>query len=106
MLIYEVTVNVDPEIADEFLAWLEHHVAEMRDLEPIDDAALYRSVEEPDGAVVFVSQYAMADRAAYQRYLDEHAAAMRGDGKARFGERFTATRRVLVDARNGRAAGA
>lgn len=95
MLLYEVTVNVDPEIADDFLAWLTRHVDEMRALEPIDDAWMYRSIEEDDGVVVFVSTYAMADHAAYRRYLEEFAPAMRGDGKTRFGDRFTATRRVL-----------
>jgi hypothetical protein len=33
--------------------------------------------------------------AALQAYLDHHAAAMRGDGAARFGDRFRASRRVL-----------
>lgn len=101
MLIYEVTVNVDPEVADEFLVWLQHHVDEMKALDPIDDAWLYRSVDEADGAIVFVSRYAMADRASYQRYLDQFAASMRSDGQARFGGRFTASRRLLEDVGRG-----
>jgi len=37
----------------------------------------------------------VTDMASLQDYFDHHAAAMRQDGKTRFGENFSATRRVL-----------
>ena len=95
MLLYEVTVRVDPEIAEAFLAWLRAHVDEMKTLPPIDDARMFRSTDEEDEHVVFVSQYEMASRAAYEDYLQNYAERMRGDGTKRFGGRFTASRRVL-----------
>ena len=42
-----------------------------------------------------VSLYTLESRAALQTYFDVHAARMREDGVARFGSRFTASRRVL-----------
>jgi hypothetical protein len=41
-------------------------------------------------------QYRLVDDAALQRYLTEHAPRMREEGVRRFGDAFTATRRVLA----------
>lgn len=96
MLIYEVTVTVDAAIEADFLEWLRAHIVDMAGLEEIQEARLFRSLEE-DGDVVFVSQYRMASRQAYESYLEHHAVRMRGDAKERFGDQFSASRRVLEE---------
>lgn len=97
MLIYEVTARVSPEIEAEFTQWLHAHLVEMKGLDPIEDALLFRSIDESGDDVVFVSHYRMASRSAYEDYLENHAPRMRADGIARFGERFRASRRLLQD---------
>jgi uncharacterized protein DUF4286 len=42
--------------------------------------------------------YRLVDEAALARYFAEHAAGMREAGVRRFGDAFTATRRVLARA--------
>lgn len=95
MLIYEVNLSVGTDLADEFGEWLGHHLGEMRALEPIRDARLYRTVEPDGGGVEFVAHYSMASRADYDRYLEQYAERMRADGMRRFGGRFEASRRLL-----------
>jgi hypothetical protein len=95
VLIYEVTLEVDPEIEDRVFRWLEGHVAEMGDLEPIRDARLFRSVDAEVGKAVFVAHYRMDSRRNYQDYLDRHAERMRADGIERFGGRIRPSRRLL-----------
>jgi hypothetical protein len=93
-----VTLRVDVAIAGDYRAWLEQHMREMLALPGFQDARLSRQ-DEPEpaaGDVVFCCHYRLRDAAALADYLREHAARMRADGVARFGDRFSASRRVLA----------
>lgn len=96
-VVYEVTLQVQPAIAADFRAWLLGHVAEMLTLPGFLDARL--SVPLPADAdadaAVFCCQYRLRDAAALEAYLREHAPRMREQGRQRFGEGFSARRRVL-----------
>ncbi len=97
-VLYEVTLRVQRAIADDYRAWLDHHVREMLALPGFLDARLSQLDEPAPGvdAVVFCCHYRLRDAAALDAYLREHAARMRADGLARFGDRFSASRRVLT----------
>ena len=95
-VIYEVSLSVEDGIADAYLDWLRRHIAEMLALPGfLSDTA--REVLEPAeaGRRQWCVAYRLRDRDALRDYLDRHAAAMREDGRRRFGERFRASRRVL-----------
>lgn len=92
MLIYEVTLEVDAELAEEYLQWLHEHVAEMLSLDCFESAKILRDCERPAS---FCVQYHLGGSADLRRYLDKYAPAMRAQGEARFGGRFRASRRIL-----------
>jgi len=94
-VIYEVNLDVDAAIADAFLAWLRGHVAAILELPGFVAAEISAAEDPPPGRLRWCVHYRLRDRAALQDYFDRHAAAMRGDGVARFGARFSATRRIL-----------
>lgn len=97
MIVYEVNLDVDSAIADEYRAWLAEHIAHMLDLPGFTGAHTFEVVDPapaPD-RIVFCVQYQLRDAAALDAYLRDHAARMRADGVARFGERQRASRRVL-----------
>lgn len=93
---YEVSLEVDADIAEAFATWLDRHVDAMLAL-PGFTGAEWLAVREPlaDGCVGWCVRYRLVDATALATYLDTHAATMRADGRARFGERFRASRRVL-----------
>lgn len=99
-LIYEVSIAVDPEVAEDYAAWLKGHVLDVLDNPGFDSATIHRA-DAPDGDTRrhFVVHYAVRDRAALDAYFASDgprgAAAMRAEGTSRFGERFSATRRIL-----------
>lgn len=97
-VLYEVTLRVQRAIVDDYRVWLDHHVREMLALPGFLDARVSRQDEPaPDGdEVVFCCHYRLRDAAALDDYLRDHAARMRADGSARFGDRFSASRRVLA----------
>jgi len=92
---YEVNLVPDPAIEDEFDEWLDAHVADMLRLPGFLTAVVRRAEDPATGVVQRTCQYELTDQHALDRYVREHAATMRQHGLDRFGDRFTATRRVL-----------
>ncbi len=94
-VLYEVTLRARPAIAAELQAWLHVHIAEMLALPGFLDARLSMPVPDDEDAAEFCCQYRLRDAAALDAYLREHAPRMREDGLRRFGDGFSAQRRVL-----------
>lgn len=95
-LVYEVNIELDAGIEADYRGWLREHVAEILALPGFLDARLFDVVEPcSDGRIGLCVQYRLRDEAALQDYFEQHAPRLRGDGIARFGGRFNASRRVL-----------
>jgi hypothetical protein len=93
--VYEVTLSIDRDIADEFDLWLEQHVREMLELPGFVSAETFRvDAESPDRAGRTV-HYLMESEQALEAYLSGPAGEMRRSGALRFGNRITTSRRVL-----------
>jgi len=97
---YEVALEPDPEILGEFEAWLEYHVDEMIALPGFTGATIHKAEDPDSGAALRIVRYQLADRAALERYFEEFAPRMRAEGIARFGDRFRASRRVVLEGRD------
>ena len=92
---YEVNLVPDASIEEAFDAWLDEHVSEMLRL-PGFLTAVVRTSKDPDThKPQRTVQYELADSAALDAYLKNHAQRMRQQGLDRFGEMFTATRRIM-----------
>lgn len=100
-IIYEVNLFVERGIEADYRAWLEKHIAEILALPGFLDARSF-DVEQDDGAdtVAISVQYRLESREALDDYFRQHAPRLRADGTDRFGDRFKANRRVLINARN------
>ncbi len=96
-VIYEVNLEVDAAVRDDYRAWLQDHVAEILALPGFTRAKVFEVLDPLPSAGRFglCVQYTLKDRAALDDYLRDHAPRLRADGVARFGDRFQATRRIL-----------
>jgi hypothetical protein len=97
---YEVALEPDAAILAEFEAWLEYHVDEMLALPGFTGATIHKAENPETGAQLRIVRYGLRDRAALARYLEEFAPRMRADGLARFGDRFRASRRIVLEGRD------
>lgn len=95
MVIYEVNLAVDPEVAGAYAAWLGPHIEEVLAVPGFVSAEWWDVEAVPGGRVRWCVQYRVERREALQAYFEEHAARLRGDGLDRFGGRFEASRRIL-----------
>lgn len=96
-VVYEVGLDLDASIADDYRAWLEAHIREILGLPGFIGARLAQ-VDDPAapfGRVALCVQYTLRDARALDGYLRDHAPRLRAEGQARFGGRFSAQRRVL-----------
>ncbi|RMF62058.1 MAG: DUF4286 family protein [Bacteroidetes bacterium] len=95
MLIYEVNLHVHPDAAEALAAWLPPHIRQMLGFEGFLAATWLRRTDAGDDRVHWTIRYHVAGRAHLDAYLTHHAAAMRAEGLRRFGDAFTADRRIL-----------
>ena len=94
---YNVTIKVDPSIAEEWLNWLnEEHIPDMKSTGCFYQASIYRLLEmdETDG-ITYAVQYHAENMEAYKRYLQDFDATMREKGKEKWNNKFIAFRSVL-----------
>lgn len=98
MIVYEVNLEVRDAIFADYRAWLGEHVAAMLALPGFVEAEILERREPPAaaGTRALTVVYRLVDAAALESYLAEHAPGMRAEGTRRFGDAFTATRRILV----------
>lgn len=97
MIIYNVTIKTDHEIADAWLNWMKtEHIADVLGTGLFTECRLCKLLEqdETDG-VTFSAQYAAANIEDYKKYIEKHAQTMRDKGNKLFGGRFIAFRSVM-----------
>lgn len=96
-IIYEVTLHVDADIAEEYDAWLEQHIREMHVLPGFVGSEKFsiETEQEAPSQVGRVVHYRLESCQAFDDYLRDHVDRMRDKGVERFGDRFSASRRIL-----------
>ena len=97
MIIYNVTVKVDNDVADEWVQWMKiEHMPELMKTGLFVDYRLCRLLEqdEEEGRT-YTAQYYCDNMENYNTYISEHATRMREKGMQRFGNKFIAFRTVM-----------
>ncbi len=97
MIIYNVTVQVNHSIHDEWMVWLRStHIPEVIATGCFTESRILRllEVDETDGPI-YAIQYTAIFYADYERYLTSHANALRQDALNKWGEQFTAFRTIM-----------
>ncbi len=97
MILYNVTVQTEHEIEQEWIRWMQQeHIPEILATGLVEEARLCRLADTPeDSAPTYAAQYFFPSREQYDRYLSEYAPGLRQKGLDRFGSRFMAFRTTL-----------
>jgi hypothetical protein len=93
--VYEVTHRVDPEIIDDFDAWLSAHIEEMLELPGIARASVFIADDDEHGRPRRVTHYLFDGDNELDEYLAGPAVTMRQAAEQLFGDQFEVARRVL-----------
>lgn len=96
MYIYNVTLNIDESIHQEWLDWIKEHIPQVLSTGHFSDAKLSRVlVEEEMGGVTYSVQYRAKTREDLDNYYKNHADRLRQDGLKRFADKVLAFRTEL-----------
>ena len=97
MILYNVTSKVDWSIHEEWVQWmLKEHFPEMLETGCFTNARLFRLLEtdEQDGPT-YAAQYFAGNKGDYDRYIKEHAPAVRKKYSNKWGDRVASFRTLM-----------
>jgi len=97
MIIYNVTIKVEWDIANAWLEWmLNEHIPEVLATRCFTEHKVVRLLETDDSdGPTYAIQYYAASKADYDRYIHTHATHMRKRSTEKWGEKFMAFRSVM-----------
>lgn len=96
MIIYNVTINIDDSVHDEWLIWIKEHIPQVLATGKFVDAKLTKVlIEEDMGGTTYSVQYKAHSRAALDAYYAEDADRLRQDGLKKFADKMLAFRTEL-----------
>lgn len=95
MIIYNVTINVDKTINNEWLTWIKEHIPEVLATGKFKEAKLTKVLVADDETDTYSIQYRAHSREALDAYYAEDAERLRGNGLKRFADKSLAFRTEL-----------
>lgn len=97
MIIYNVTVKVDTEIAPEWVEWMKTvHIPALMATGLFTESKLCRLLEQDElEGVTYAAQYSCDSIEHYNTYIDKYSQDMRQQSFEKFGNRFIAFRTVM-----------
>ena len=96
MIIYNVTVNIDDSIHDEWLTWIKEHIHQVLSTGKFEKATLTKVlVEEDMGGQTYSVQYRSYSREALDAYYREDAEKLKTEGLKKFADKMLAFRTEL-----------
>lgn len=96
MVLYEVSLSVESAIESQYRDWLLGHIAEMESFPGFGPTSLWKLEQDDPSKIEWVVAYTVDTRANLEHYLIHHAPRMRMEGMERFGDQFSASRRIGV----------
>ena len=97
MIIYNVTVNIEESVHEEWLAWMkESHIPDVMRTGKFISSRILRIVgDEDSGGKTYSVQYSCNNMNDYLEYEHQHAASLRAEHTAKFKDKFVAFRTLL-----------
>lgn len=96
MYIYNVTVNIDATVHDEWLQWMkEVHIPEVLATGIFVDNRMAQVMVEEEQGITYSLQYRFKNLEDLDRYQKEYAPGLQAEHSARYKGRFVAFRTIL-----------
>lgn len=97
MLLYNVTISIDPEIENSWLKWMrEKHIKDVMNTGCFLEARLCRVHGEEEGGLTYAVTYLCPSQKDFDTYSNKYAKALQADHLELFAARFAAFRTMLT----------
>ncbi|MDG1915089.1 MAG: DUF4286 family protein [Crocinitomix sp.] len=95
-IIYNVTISVDVEKSEEWLAWMkEVHIPDVMNSGFFIESKISKVIGHEEGGKTFAVQYLCENMATYEQYQTEAAPALQEHHTKLFGTKTAAFRTIL-----------
>ena len=96
MLIYNVTINIDENVADEWVQWMKKtHMPEVVATGCFTESRLCRVFGEEQGGRTYAAQYHCINISDFDRYQREFAPGLQTQTKEKYEGKFAAFRTLM-----------
>ncbi len=96
MYIYNVTVNIEDSVHDQWLEWMQkEHIPQMLALGKFSNALMSKVMSQGDSGTTYSIQYQTDSKETLEKYYKEDAETLRKEGIKKFGDKFVAFRTEL-----------
>ncbi|MBK9726679.1 MAG: DUF4286 family protein [Saprospiraceae bacterium] len=96
MVIYNVSVKIDPQVHEEWLTWMRlHHIPRVLSTGSFLKSRISRLDIQEDDGITYIIQYDAISQEALNNYMIRYAPALQKEHIERYANRFVAFRTVL-----------
>ena len=96
MILYNVTVSIDPTVAEDWLNWMRStHIPDVMATGCFLESRISRVQGEEEGGLTYAITYLAPDETAISTYQQQHAPRLQQAHKERYEGRFAAFRTFL-----------
>ena len=97
MIVYNVTVSIDPSIEKDWLRWMrESHIPDVMATGHFRDSKLCRVKGEEQGGLTYAITYTALSQKDYDEYQKNHSPRLQREHSLRYEGRFAAFRTLLT----------
>lgn len=97
MILYNVTVSIDPAIETDWLSWMKSvHIPEVMSTGCFIEARIARVHGEEEGGLTYAIGYVCTSQESYDHYQQNHAPSLQQAHGERYAGRFAAFRTILT----------
>ncbi|NBR13197.1 MAG: DUF4286 family protein [Flavobacteriales bacterium] len=96
MILYSVTVSIDPTVAEDWLDWMRKvHIPEVMATNCFVESRLSQILVEPENGISYSVMYVCQSQELMDEYNSKHAPRLQKDHSQRYDGRFAAFRTLL-----------
>lgn len=95
-IIYNVTINIDHEVHDEWITWMKSkHIPDVIDTGFFIEARLSKIMAEESGGLSYSIQYLCENSEKLETYQKDHAPRLQNEHNLKYQGKFAAFRTLL-----------
>lgn len=96
MIIYNVTVNIEDSIQDEWVEWMKNvHIPDVMKTGFFTESRFCRVLADEDTGTTYSIQYTCIDMPTLEEYYREHAPRLQEEHAKKYKDKFIAFRTLL-----------
>lgn len=97
MILYNVTVSIDPEIQQEWLEWMRtKHIPDVMNTGCFIEGRISRVHGEEEGGLTYAIAYVSPSQELFDLYQEKHAPVLQQEHGERYNGHFAAFRTLLT----------